>query len=93
MNLTKRAFAKEIGKYNREQIEEAVSYMTKQAIDGVKECMEPNVMVFLKCAGQLNTNRKMYQEFLPAPQETDEEREQRRQLGIVKCSELKNLFD
>lgn len=93
IRLTKRAFAKDIGKYTRQQIEEAVSYMASQAVEGVRECMEPNVLVFLKYASQLNTNRKMYQEFLPAPKENKEDREARRQLGLKKCSELKSLFE
>jgi hypothetical protein len=92
LNLTKRAYAKEIGKFTREQIDEAMRYMTKLASEGEKEYLEPNVMIFLSCAGELNTNKKMYQTFLPAPVETKEEHEKRRELALEKCKALKGIF-
>jgi hypothetical protein len=93
VNLTKRVYAKEIGKFTRDQIDEAVKYMAKLAMEGERECMEPNIMVFLRYAGELNTNKKMYQEFLPAPQESKEDREKRRQLALEKCKALKGIFE
>lgn len=93
LNLTKRAYAKEIGNFTREQIDEAIRYMTKLASEGEKEYLEPNVMIFLRCAGELNTNKKMYQTFLPAPVESKEDREKRRELALEKCKALKGIFE
>lgn len=91
--ITKRTYAREIGKYTRAQIDEALGYIVKMATEGEKEYLRPSVLVFLRVIGQLNTNRAMYRVALPAPAETKVERQQRRQVGMEKCGELLKIFD
>jgi hypothetical protein len=93
LNLTKRMFAKDIGKYSREQIDEALAYLKKLAAEGDKKYLEPNVLVFLQVIGQLNVNKAMYQRSLPPPPMSAEERAERNRKGIEHCQRLKGLFN
>jgi hypothetical protein len=93
LNITKRTFAREIGKYSREQIDEALSYMINMAKDGERDYLKPNVLVFLRTIGQLNVNKAMYKIALPSPPETKEQRQERYAKALEHCQRLKGIFD
>lgn len=93
LNITKRTYAKDIGRFTRPQIDEALTFIKTQAAEGVREFMRPNVLAFLQAAGQLNVNKAMYKVALPPPPESKKQRAERYEKGRENCKRLLGLFD
>lgn len=93
LNLTKREFARDLGRYTRQQIDEAMAHIKNRMQEGDRGFAEPNVLKALQVLGELNTNKAMYQKFLPAPPEAPEDRTKRYKVGQKRCKSLLDFLD
>lgn len=91
--LTKREYARTIGRYTREQIDQALEYCRNMAAKGEKEYLEPNPLITLRVLGDLNTNTAMYKLLPRATKESPEAIEERRKAAEVGCKKLMSMFD
>lgn len=94
--FAKAQYAKDIGKYSREQIDEAMKHLARLAVSPDKEnriYKEPNVLAVLAMMDESVKRDRAHQLFLPVPKESDEEKERRLELGRVEAARLLALFD
>ena len=93
LNVTKRAFAKRIGKYTQFQINEAVEYLVNQATKGDADFARPDPKRFLEVAQQLNHRVPAHSVFLPSPKETEEVRQKRLKKSRLKLSAIREILN
>lgn len=91
--LSKREFAKAVGRYSREQLDAALDLQRKLAIKGAdRDYMEPNPIVTLRLLAQLNDQPKARKMLEIPPPDTAEILEGRRQGAMRVCENLRGLL-
>jgi hypothetical protein len=95
-DFAKREYAKQIGKYSREQIDTALKLLASLAISPEREnriFREPNIPAVLALMEEAVKRDRAHQLFLPVPQESDEDKEKRLELGRKEAERLLAMFD
>lgn len=96
LNLTKREYAREIGKFSREQIDIAILHLAKLAVSPEREnriYREPNVIAFLSLLDEVSRGSPAHRLFLPVPIETEEAKAARIEEGKRQSNALLALFE
>ena len=96
VNFAKREYAQQIGKYSRDQIDTALKLLASLAISPEREnriFREPNIPAILALMEEAVKRDRAHQLFLPVPQESDEDKEKRLELGRKEAARLLAMFD
>ncbi len=90
LQLSRREYAKQIGKYSQQEIDEALENAKKQKANGNPDFQWPDINIILSgCNRNLNASHR---EFLPAPKETKEQRQERIEYGKNQIKKLRDIF-
>jgi len=90
LQLSRREYAREIGRYSKEEIDLALDNAKKQKANGNSDYDWPDINKILSgCNRNLNASHKA---FLPPPKETKEERQERIEYSKQKIKGLKDIF-
>ncbi len=95
-DFAKREYAKQIGKYSREQIDAALKLLATLAISPEREnkiFREPNIPAILALMEEAVKRDRAHQLFLPVPPESAEDKEKRLELGRAEAARLLAMFD
>lgn len=96
VKLAKREYARDIGKYSREQIDTAVKHLAKLAVSSDRQnriYREPNIPAILAMMDQTVRTCAAHELFLPEPPETEAEKAARIEIGQRECSKIMGMFD
>lgn len=96
VSFAKAQYAKDIGKYSREQIDEAMKHLARLAISPDREnriYKEPNVPAILAMMEEAVKRDRAHQLFLPKPPESKDEKEKRLEIGRIEAERLLAMFD
>lgn len=95
-DFAKREYAKQIGKFSRDQIDVALKMLASLAISPEREnkiFREPNIPAILALMDESVKRDRAHQLFLPVPVESPEEKEKRIELGRKEASRLLAMFE
>jgi len=95
-DFAKREYAKQIGKYSREQIDISLKLLASLAISPEREnkiFREPNIPAILALLEEAAKRDRSHKLFLPVPQESNKEKERRLELGRKEASRLLSMFE
>lgn len=96
VNFAKREYAQQIGKYSRDQIDAVMNILAGLAISPDRDnrvFREPNIPAILALMHDSVKRDRAHQMFLPVPQESEEEKEKRINLGRSEAARLLSMFD
>lgn len=96
VRLAKREYAKQIGKFSREQVDAAIGLLARLAISPERDnkiYREPNIPVILALMEEAVKCDRAHQLFLPEPPESKEEKEARLELGRKEAARLLAMFE
>lgn len=95
VNFAKRQYAKEIGRFTREQIDTAMIHLAKLAVSTDREnriYREPNILAVLAMMDETVKRDRSHQLFLPVPPESQEEKQKRIECGIKNTTALLDML-
>ena len=96
VNFAKNQYAKEIGRYTREQIDEAMKQLARLAISPEREnriYREPNVPATLAMMEEAVKRNRAHNLFLPVPPEPKEYKSRRYEEGLKQTAALLAMLD
>lgn len=96
VRMAKREYAKQIGRFSREQVDTAIGLLARLAISHEREnkiYREPNIPVILALMDEAVKRDRSHQLFLPEPPESKDEKQKRIQEGLKHTSALLAMFD
>lgn len=95
LSVAKREYARHIIKYSREQIDKGFDRFRELKQDGEKDYQFVDIdkIIGLMKEGITNGSSKMYQRFLPATPETEDNKRERKRVGAEKTRRILDFLD
>lgn len=96
VQFAKRQYARQIGKFNQEQVDNMLKHLASLLISYEREnkiFKEPNLPAILALLESAFKRDRSHRLFLPAPPESDNEKRQRIEKGLQCTQSLLSMFD
>lgn len=94
INISKREYAKDLGKYTRVQINAALIEYRDRSSDGQKEYFEPDVLRVLQVLHDQNSQKRCHKVFPKSQRiESDEMKSRRKRMALESCSRIMGMLD